>query len=500
MGGVAREDRDVVDEGASQPIFVGGRWVESDTPLTVVAPSTGEVVATTWAAGPAEYEAAIDAAVSCQAPLRAMAAYERSAILRRVEAGVLERCDEIAHVLALEAGKPFKDARTEVQRSAFAFRVAAEEAERIYGEVIPLDLNEVSRGRTGITRRFPIGPVAGISPFNLPIGLAVHKVAPAMAVGCPLVLKPPSAAPLTMLKVAEVIEAAGAPPGSVSVVPMSRAMGDRMVEDDRFKLLSFTGSPEVGWDLKARAGKKKVVLELGGNAAAVVDESADLDRAVDRCAYGAFKYAGQLCISVQRILVHERLWDEFLDRFVARSAQLRVGDPLDPSSDIGPMIDGNAVSRIRSWIDDAVSAGAKMLLGGGEDGNYFPPTVLVDVPTDAKVWESEAFAPVVCVAPFERFDDALASVNDSTFGLQAGIFTNDLAHAWRAFGELEVGGVVINDAPTYRIDHMPYGGVKDSGLGREGIRWSVEDMTELRILVMTEPAGSVGPVPGPAGR
>lgn len=477
-------------DAVTQPIFVGGRWVEDGTPLEVRAPSTDEVAATTRAAGPEEYEAAVDAAVACQSELRAMPAYERSAILRRVEAGVLERCDEIAHVLALEAGKPLKDARTEVQRSAFAFRVAAEEAERIYGEVIPLDLNEASRGRTGITRRFPLGPVAGISPFNLPIGLAVHKVAPAIAVGCPLVLKPPSAAPLTMLKVAEVIEAAGAPRGSVSVVPMSRATGDLMVADDRFKLLSFTGSPEVGWDMKARAGRKKVVLELGGNAAAVVDESADLDRAVERCAYGAFKYAGQLCISVQRILVHERLWDDFLERFVARSARLRVGDPFDPTSDLGPMIDAHAVKRIRTWVDDAVSAGAKMLLGGEEHGNYFPPTVLVDVPTDAKVWAEEAFAPVVCAAPFEDFDEALATVNDSVFGLQAGIFTNDLAHAWRAFGELEVGGVVVNDAPTYRIDHMPYGGVKDSGLGREGIRWSVEDMTELRILVMTEQSGT----------
>lgn len=485
---------------SARPIFVGGRWVDGTSPLDVVAPSTGELVATTWAAGASEYEAAVEAAVACQGELRAMPAYERSAILRRVEAGVLERCEEIAGVLALEAGKPLKDARTEVQRSAFAFRVAAEEAERVYGEVIPLDLNEASRGRTGITRRFPVGPVAGISPFNLPIGLAVHKVAPAMAVGCPLVLKPPSAAPLTMLKVAEVLEAAGAPPGSVSVVPMSRATGDRMVADDRFKLLSFTGSPEVGWDLKARAGKKKVVLELGGNAAAVVDESADLDRAVERCAYGAFKYAGQLCISVQRVLVHERLWDEFLDRFVARSAELRMGDPLDPASDLGPMIDGHAVARIRSWVDEAVSGGAKMLLGGGEEGNYFPPTVLVDVPTEAKVWSEEAFAPVVCAAPFERFDDALAAVNDSAFGLQAGIFTNDLAHAWKAFGELEVGGVVVNDAPTYRIDHMPYGGVKDSGLGREGIRWSVEDMTELRILVMTEPGGSSGAGQAQGGR
>lgn len=495
---VAGEGGGCVSSWVPQGIFVGGEWVKGGTELPVTAPATGEVVGMTWAAGPSEYEAAVAHAVACRPVLRAQAAYERSAILRRVEAGVLDRLEDIAQVLCMEAGKPIKDARTEVRRSAFAFRVAAEEAERIYGEVIPLDLNDVSRGRTGITRRFPIGPVAGVSPFNLPMSLAVHKVAPAMAAGCPIVLKPPSAAPLTMLMVAEVIAEAGAPPGSVSVVPMSRDVGGQMVADDRFTLLSFTGSAEVGWDLKARAGKKKVVLELGGNAAAVLDETGDLDRAVERCTYGAFKYAGQLCISVQRVLVHERRWDTFVERLVARARQLRVGDPLDPSNDLGPMIDGNAVARIREWVDEAVQKGAKVLLGGEANGNYFQPTVLTDVPKDARIWADEAFAPVVCLAPFRRFEDALATVNDSAFGLQTGIFSNDISHVWGAFGALEVGGVVANDAPTYRIDHMPYGGVKDSGLGREGIRWSIEDMTELRILVL--PTSGAFQAPGASSR
>lgn len=471
-------------QNVRQPIFVAGEWVHGAAELPVTSPATNEVVATTSVAGPDEYERAVSAAVAIQPVLRAMPTHERSAILRRVAAGVLARRDEIAEVLTAEAGKPIRDARSEVERAAFTFRVAAEEAERIYGEVIPLDLNAASEGRTGITKRFPIGPVAGISPFNLPIGLAVHKVAPALAAGCAIVLKPPSAAPLTMLKVAEVIEAAEAPAGAVSIMPMTRATGDQLVADDRFKLLSFTGSPVVGWDLKSRAGRKKVILELGGNAAAIVDESADIDRAVARCAYGAFKYAGQICISVQRILVHERIWDQFVDRFVERAAALKVGDPFSEDSDLGPMIDRSAVERIGAWIDDAVAGGAKMLLGGPPVGNYFPPTILIDAPKSASVCAEEAFAPVVVLAPFSDFTQALAETNDSTFGLQAGVFTNDLDKAWKAFHELEVGGVVLNDAPTYRIDHMPYGGVKDSGLGREGLRWSIEDMTELRILVV----------------
>ncbi len=469
-----------------QQIFVAGEWGDGPSELPVTSPSTGEVIATTYCAGAAEFERAVSAAVDVQAALRSLPTHERSAILRRVEAGVLARRDEIAEVLTAEAGKPIRDALSEVERSAFTFRVAAEEAERIYGEVLPLDLNVASEGRTGIIKRFPVGPVAGISPFNLPMGLAVHKVAPAMAAGCPVVLKPPSAAPLTMLKVAEIIAEAGAPQGSVSILPMTRETGDRLVADDRFKLLSFTGSPEVGWDLKARAGKKKVVLELGGNAAAIIDETADLDRAVGRCVYGAFKYAGQLCISVQRILVHERRWDDFVEQFIARAAALKVGDPFDPTNDLGPMIDRNAVERIAGWVDAAVSAGAKMLLGGPATGNYFPPTILVDAPHTSNVCAQEAFAPVVALAPFSSFEDALREANASSFGLQAGVFTNDLAHAWAAFHELEVGGVVINDAPTYRIDHMPYGGVKDSGLGREGLRWSIEDMTEPRLLVIPQ--------------
>ena len=291
-----------------------------------------------------------------------------------------------------------------------------------------------------------------------------------------------------MLTVAEIVEAAGVPAGSVSILPMTRELGDRMVADPRFKLLTFTGSPSVGWRMKERAGKKRVVLELGGNAGVIVDKTADLDWAVKRCLVGAFSYAGQVCISVQRMFVHEDIWDAFMDKFIAGARALKVGDPLDPTTDVGPMVDATAAGRTQRWVDEAVAMGGKVLLGGKADGTFFPPTVLTDVPTTAQVCSNEAFAPLVVAFPFRDLDDAIARVNDSMFGLQTGVFTNDLAGAWRAFGELEVGGVIINDVPTYRIDHMPYGGVKDSGLGREGLRYAMDDMTEIRIMVLAQPA------------
>ena len=355
------------------------------------------------------------------------------------------------------------------------------------GETIPLDINPASRDRVGITRRFPIGPIAGISPFNFPLNLAAHKLAPAIASGNPIVLKPPSKDPLVMLRVAEIIAEAGLPDGAVSILPMSRELGDRMVEDERFKLLSFTGSPSVGWRMKDRAGKKKVVLELGGNAGVIVDKSADLDWAVRRTVTGAFTYSGQVCISVQRLFVHEDVWDEFMPRFVEATRNLRQGDPSDAATDIGPMVDEANAARTESWVDEAVAAGARVLAGGTRDGTFFAPTILADVPRTAKVCTSEAFAPIVVAERFSSLPEAIASVNDSSYGLQAGVFTSDLGSAWTSFNELEVGGVMINDTPMYRVDHMPYGGVKDSGLGREGLRWAIDDMTEVRIMVLAWP-------------
>ena len=470
------------------PILLAGRWVESPDVLTIANPADPATPAgQTYHATAEQYETAVSAAVSAFEETRRLPAYERGAILRTISAGIKSRREELARLIALEAGKPIRDALGEVDRAVLTFRLGAEEAERLVGEVIPLDLMATSRGRLGLTRRFPVGPVAGISPFNFPLNLAAHKLSPAIASGCSIVLKPPSKDPLTMLTVGEIIAEAGLPEGAVSILPMTRELGDRMVADERFKLLTFTGSPSVGWRMKERAGKKKVVLELGGNAGVIIDKSADLDWAVRRCLVGAFGYAGQVCISVQRMVVHEDIWDEFMARFAAGAARLKMGDPLDPETDLGPMVDEHAAARTQRWVDEAVALGGKLVLGGRAEGTFFPPTILTDTPISAAVCSNEAFAPLVVAFPFREFDDAIRQVNDSSFGLQTGVFTNDLANSWTAFNELEVGGVIINDVPTYRIDHMPYGGVKDSGLGREGLRWAIEDMTEIRIMVIAQP-------------
>jgi glyceraldehyde-3-phosphate dehydrogenase (NADP+) len=456
--------------------------------LVVTNPARpGEPAGATFYATSEQYEEAVTAAVAAFEVTRKTPAFERSAALHHISSGIAARREEIARIIVAESGKPIRDSLAEVDRAVLTFRIGAEEAERIGGEVIPLDLNPASRGRTGIVRRFPIGPIAAISPFNFPLNLAAHKLAPAIASGNPIVLKPPSQDPLTMLAVAEIVAETGLPAGAVSILPMTRELGDRMVGDDRFKLLTFTGSPAVGWEMKARAGKKKVVLELGGNAGVIVDRSAELGWAVRRIATGAFSYSGQVCISVQRVFVHEAVWDEFMSRFVEAARGLKVGDPLDPATDVGPMVDAAAVERTRAWVDEARSMGAKVLLGGTSDGLYYSPTVLTDVPAEASVCREEAFAPLVVVSRFDDFAEAVGGVNEGRFGLQAGVFTNDLAHAWFAFEELVVGGVIVNDVPTYRIDHMPYGGSKDSGIGREGVRYAIEDMTELRIMVIASP-------------
>jgi glyceraldehyde-3-phosphate dehydrogenase (NADP+) len=470
------------------PIFLAGRWVDSPDVLEIANPADpANPAGSTYHATAEQYEEAVNAAVDAFEVTRKLPAYERGRILRDISAGIKARREELGRLIALEAGKPIRDALVEVDRAVLTFRLGAEEAERMTGELIPLDLMPASKDRVGITRRFPIGPIAAISPFNFPLNLAAHKLSPAIASGNPIVLKPPSKDPLTMLTVAEIVESAGVPAGSVSILPMTRELGDRMVADERFKLLTFTGSPSVGWRMKERAGKKKVVLELGGNAGVIVDKTANLDWAVKRILVGAYAYAGQVCISVQRMFVHADIWDAFMERFLAGVAALKLGDPLDPATDVGPMVDEHQASRTQRWVDEAVAMGGRVLAGGQANGTFFPPTVLTEVPLAAQVCSNEAFAPLVVAFPFHELSEAIAQVNDSMFGLQTGVFTNDLAGAWQAFGELEVGGVIVNDIPTYRIDHMPYGGVKDSGLGREGLRWSIEDMTELRIMVLAQP-------------
>src|SRR4051795_5619007 len=420
------------------PIFLAGKWVESPDPLVIANPANPDQPAgATFHATPEQYEEAVTAAVAAFETTRNLPAYERGAILRNISAGIKARREELGRLIALEAGKPIRDSLVEVDRAVMTFRLGAEEAERMVGETIPLDIMASSRGRVGITRRFPIGPIAGISPFNFPLNLAAHKVSPAIATGNPIVLKPPSKDPLVMLTVAEIIEGSGAPVGSVSVLPMSRELGDRMVSDERFKLLTFTGSPSVGWRMKDRAGKKKVVLELGGNAGVIIDKTADIDWAVKRCLTGAFAYAGQVCISVQRMFIHEDIWDAFMAKFVEGARGLKVGDPLDPQTDVGPMVDANAASRTQRWVDEALADGGKARLGGKADGSFFPPTILTDVPVTAAVCSNEAFAPLVVAFKFREMDDAIRQVNDSFFGLQTGVFTNDLGHAWQAFHELE---------------------------------------------------------------
>jgi glyceraldehyde-3-phosphate dehydrogenase (NADP+) len=466
----------------SVPIYLAGEFVETGTPLDVHDPATGELVATTFQAGPDELDRAIAAAVAAFDQTRRLASFQRRDALAHVAACIERDADELATLLSRESGKPIRDARGEVARGALTFRTAAEEALRINGEWLPLDWAPANRGRHGIVRRYPIGPVAGISPFNFPLNLAAHKVAPAIAAGCSIVLKPPSKDPLIMLRVAQYLAETDLPMGAVSILPMDRPTGDRMVSDERFKLLSFTGSPSVGWKMKADAGKKKVVLELGGNAGAIVDETADLDWAVERLVYGAFAYAGQVCISVQRIYVVRDIYADFERRFVERVGRVKVGSPLDPETDLGPMVDEAAVERTHRWVTEAVEAGARALVAGRPDGRWYTPTVLVDVPRDAMICSEEAFAPVVNLFAVDSFADAVGEINDSRFGLQCGVFTSSLERTLLAHDDLEMGGIIVNDVPTWRTDAMPYGGVKDSGLGREGLRWSIEDMTEPRLL------------------
>jgi acyl-CoA reductase-like NAD-dependent aldehyde dehydrogenase len=466
------------------PIYLAGDWVASDDALDVTNPYTGESLGTTYQASPEQLDAAIEAAEKSFDQLRVMPVFERVALLDALACKMREHRDTIARTIALEAGKPIRDAEVEADRGVFTVETAAEEAKRIAGDVMPLDLLPSSKGRFGIVRRFPIGPIAGISPFNFPLNLALHKLAPAMASGNPIVIKPPSRDPLTMLLIARLIDEIGVPKGSVSVLPMSREVGNAMVEDDRFKLLSFTGSPDIGWDMKKRAGRKKVVLELGGNAGVVVDDDADLAFAAQRVKVGAFAYAGQVCISVQRVFVHERVYDEFKSLLVEQTKQIVTGDPLDRATDLGPMIDEKAAKRSEGWISDAIEAGAHVITGGKANGRFLEPTIIENAARESFVCSREAFAPLVTLFLVKSFGDAVRSVNDSVYGLQAGVFTNSLEHALYAFEHIEAGGIILNDIPTYRIDHMPYGGVKDSGLSREGLRYAIEDMTEMRLLVI----------------
>ncbi len=469
------------------PFYVGGRAEAPNRGLAVTNKYTGQVAAHVALADDDAIERGIALSVAAAPLFAAWPAYRRQEVLSYAVGRFRERFEELAHVLCIEAGKPIRDARGEVTRLIDTFRVAAEESVRIGGEVMTLDISARARGYRGMTRRVPIGPCSFISPFNFPLNLAAHKVAAALAAGCPFVLKPASLTPIGALLIGEVLAETDLPPGTFSILPCSRAGAGAFTTDERLKLLSFTGSPEVGWELKRVAGKKKVVLELGGNAAVIVEPDWDLDDAVARIAIGAFYQSGQSCISVQRILAHESIYDALRERLIARTRELVCGDPLDEATFVGPLISVAEAERVERWIASAVRAGGRLLCGGRRDGALLTPALLEDVPRKEPLVCDEAFGPVAVLSRYADFSDALAQVNDSRFGLQAGVFTRDLYKAQAAWDALEVGGVVVGDVPSFRVDNMPYGGVKDSGLGREGVRYAIEDMTELRLLVVRTP-------------
>ena len=469
------------------PYFLANRAVSPNAALVVTDKYTGEVATRVAMADEAAIDAAIAAAEQAAEPMRRMPAHARQAVLNHCVRRFEDRFDELAMALCIEAGKPIKDARGEVTRLIDTFRYAAEEAVRVNGEVLEMGISARADAYRGMWKRVPLGPVSFIAPFNFPLNLVAHKVAPAIAIGCPFVLKPASLTPVGALLIGEILAETSLPPGAFSILPCRRDGAALFTTDPRLKLLSFTGSQDVGWALKSKAGKKKVVLELGGNAAVIVDEGTDIDDAVQRITIGAFYQSGQSCIGVQRILVHTSIAEHFEQKLVAATQALKSGDPKDPSTFVGPMISDREASRLHSWINEACAAGAELLCGGGREGNLIEATLLKDVPRAEKVVCKEAFGPVAVLSTFSDFDAALDEVNDSDFGLQAGVFTRDIYKIQRAWDELEVGGVVIGDIPSWRVDHMPYGGVKDSGLGREGIKYAMEDMSEMRMLIIRTP-------------
>jgi acyl-CoA reductase-like NAD-dependent aldehyde dehydrogenase len=464
--------------------YLNGDWITHGREAVITSPYDHSVVAVVCEADRDDVEVAIDSAVQAFAVTRKMLSHQRADILHKITAGITARREEFARTICQEAGKPIKTARIEVDRAINTFQVAAEESMRIYGEYIPLDTLESTAGRWGLVRRFPLGPVFGITPFNFPLNLVAHKVAPAIAAGCPIILKPAPQTPVSSLLLAEIVHESGWPEGAFAVMPLSNENAALLVADDRIKLLTFTGSAAVGWQLKSQAGKKRVTLELGGNAGVIVHSDADLQYAAHRCVAGGFSYAGQTCISVQRILVHRPAFDKFTELLMQGVHKLKVGDPREESTDVPPLIREQDAVRVTEWIEEAIKGGAKLLCGGKRDGSVVEPAVLTGTLPNMRVNCAEIFGPVVTVEPYEEFRDALLQINDSPYGLQAGVLTRDAVFIQMAFEELEVGGVIVGDVPSFRVDQMPYGGVKDSGLGREGLRYSIEDMTERKLLVM----------------
>ncbi len=469
------------------PYYLANRPIQANQDLEVTDKHTGQPAYRVALAGDAQVDQAISAAVDARQAMARLPAWKRRDILLHCVKRFRERHDELVEVLIVEGGKVIRDARGEVGRLIETFQIAAEEATRVGGEVLPMDIAERAEKFWGMWKRVPIGPVSFITPFNFPYNLVAHKVAPAIAAGCPFVLKPAEKTPVGALLIGEILaECDDLPEGAFSILPVNRDEAGRFTTDERLKLLSFTGSDKVGWMLKEKAGKKPVVMELGGNAACLVDADADIDDAVDRLAFGAFYQSGQSCISVQRVQVHESIYDELKDKLVDKVGSLKKGDPRDPETFIGPLISEDDAKRVVEWISEAVDKGARCLVGGERDGVIVTPAVLEGVNRDCRVYDNEVFGPVLVLEPFSDFDSALEVINSSRYGLQAGLFVRDIGKIRKAWDTLDVGGVVINDIPAFRVDHMPYGGVKDSGLGREGIRYAIEDMTEIRLLAVRD--------------
>ncbi len=487
------EDWDAAElELGEYGVLVKGSWLKTGDALEVHNPYDDAVLAIVHRAGPAEIEAAIASSVEAFGVTRKLPAWKRAEILESVSRAIAERHEEFSRTIAFEAGKPIRTARAEVDRAVFTFKVAAEESKRIYGEVVPLDWLPGAEGRIGYVRRVPLGPVVGISPFNFPLNLVAHKVAPALAAGDPIILRPASQTPVSSLKLAELLLESGWPEDGIAVVPSTTEHASPLVEDPRIKKLTFTGSPAVGWALKARAGMKKVTLELGGNAGVIVHRDADLAFAAERVAWGGFAYAGQSCISVQRIYVHADIYEPFLEELIPRVNSLVLGDPLEEATDVGPLIDLGAAERIESWLAEAVQGGAEVIIGGDRNGTLYEPTVLSSLKEDMTISCQEVFGPVVGLYRYRDVQEAIHAVDSSDFGLQAGLFTRDAGLIRQAFNDIDVGGLMVNDVSTFRIDHMPYGGSKMSGEGREGLRYAIEEMTAMKLLMMNDP-GELGP-------
>ncbi len=466
--------------------LVNGKWLKSDNKKEIRNPFNDEVVGAINIPDLDKAMESVDSAQKAAQKFKDIPSYTRSAILRKIVDGIDKRKEEFSKTLVKEGGKPLKTARLEVERAKTSFSVAAEEANRFSGgEVLPLDIISGSEKRFGISRRFPLGVVMGISPFNFPLNLVAHKVAPAIASSNALILKPASQTPISALMLGEIAMESGLPEGVLNILPLPGGDIEPVLEDTRIKKISFTGSDTVGWELMSKYTKKKVTLELGGNAAVVIDEDPpDFNFAASRNAWGAFYQAGQSCISVQRMYVHEKIFDKFLDKFIEETKKLKLGDPMHEDTDLGPVIDDHSANRIMKWIHEAQEKGAELLTGGARDGKLIEPTVLTKVTPDSNVSCSEVFGPVVQIEPYKDFDQALEQVNNTRFGLQAGVFTKDMKKAFKAYNAIETGGVIINDCPSFRVENMPYGGIKDSGVGREGIRYAIEDMTELKLMVI----------------